>query len=179
MSKNEYLKRLRSSIKQLPKDDQKEILQDIEEAFIIGLSSGKSEYEISTHLGNPQTLAKTLIADSIIQNSKNNHSAQHFFRIFMRVMGISFFNFFFTLCPFILIAGILVSLFATSIMSVGAALFVVPRSFFNALFVLGGGVILFQISIDLIKVFIRFFLKYINWTVKLVRRKKIDEKIAL
>ncbi|MCD7911089.1 DUF1700 domain-containing protein [Bacillus velezensis] len=179
MLKSEYLKKLKPALKKLPRHEQKEILNDIEEAFIIGMSSGRSEQEVSRHLGNPQILAKTLVADSIIQNSENENSIQRFFQIFMQVLGISFFNFFFTLCPFILVASILTSLFALSIMSIGASFIVVPRSFFNALIILGFGIILLQASIDLIKLFVRFFLKYIAWTVSLVRRKKINEEMAL
>ncbi|ANU10907.1 hypothetical protein BBH88_11590 [Planococcus antarcticus DSM 14505] len=61
MTENRFLQELESAMTQLPKEEQNDILQDIEEYFVNGKADGKSDSDIAAELGAPETIAKELI----------------------------------------------------------------------------------------------------------------------
>ncbi|WP_211653426.1 DUF4097 family beta strand repeat-containing protein [Planococcus alpniumensis] len=61
MTENQFLQELETALKQLPKEEQNDILQDIKEYFANGQADGKTDNEIADELGSPQEIADELI----------------------------------------------------------------------------------------------------------------------
>ncbi|WP_407272474.1 HAAS signaling domain-containing protein [Radiobacillus sp. PE A8.2] len=63
MNKQAFLDELGHYLNRVPAQDRTEMLQDFEEHFAIGIAVGKSEQELAQELGNPQLIARELLAD--------------------------------------------------------------------------------------------------------------------
>ncbi|MDP5277097.1 DUF4097 family beta strand repeat-containing protein [Chengkuizengella axinellae] len=63
MNRNEFMNQLKLLLKDVHEIDRREILYDFSEHFDIGLENGKSEEELVRELGDPQVIAKDLLAD--------------------------------------------------------------------------------------------------------------------
>ena len=62
MNKETFLKQLDASLTKLPQDERRDIIQDYEEYFAIGLEEGKTEEQIAGSLGSPSQIAKEMIS---------------------------------------------------------------------------------------------------------------------
>jgi hypothetical protein len=65
MTKTEFLQQLDNCLYSLPFADRQEIIQDFEEHFAAGLEQGKTEEQICSELGNPQSCAAPYITASV------------------------------------------------------------------------------------------------------------------
>ena len=72
MNQDDFLAQLREYLYGLAKEEIHDIIQDYKEHFLIGLSKGKSEQEISRELGDPRTIAKGFINIGQRPVKKNN-----------------------------------------------------------------------------------------------------------
>ncbi|WP_128895321.1 DUF4097 family beta strand repeat-containing protein [Longirhabdus pacifica] len=63
MNKDKYFSQLESLLQRLSQEDRKELLYDLHEYFETGLEAGKTEEEIIEELGDPETIAKEMLAD--------------------------------------------------------------------------------------------------------------------
>ncbi|KAA0964842.1 DUF4097 family beta strand repeat protein [Sporosarcina sp. ANT_H38] len=69
MTENQYISELDLALKQLPTEEQNDIIQDIREYFTDGRGDGKSESEIATSLGSPAKIAEELLGSySFVEN---------------------------------------------------------------------------------------------------------------
>lgn len=64
MTKTEFLQQLYKNLLPLDSEERKEIIQDFEEHFSIGLESGKTEEQICEELGSPESCAASYIQNS-------------------------------------------------------------------------------------------------------------------
>lgn len=64
MTRNKYLKELRSFLGKLPKEDRKRILEFYNELIDDKLEAGQSEEEILGEFGSPEELAKQIFQDN-------------------------------------------------------------------------------------------------------------------
>ncbi|HEO2443469.1 MULTISPECIES: DUF1700 domain-containing protein [Bacillus amyloliquefaciens group] len=176
MLKNTYLKQLNHELKSLPKKERAEIIDDIQEVFDTGEADGRNNDYISRHLGTPKTLAKTLVADYLLENPKEKTSFTRFFKILSLVMSISFINFCLILSPTILASGIIISLICSGLIGIPVSFFVFVHTtlltaFFNWALVFGLSVLIARAGWDLGKVFINVLLKYFKWNLSLVKAR--------
>ena len=65
MTREDYIKALKSALLSLPASDIADICGDFEEHFSIGLSQGKTEHEISAELGDPSVVAATYFDEDL------------------------------------------------------------------------------------------------------------------
>lgn len=69
MTENQYISELEVALKQLPTEEQNDIIQDIREYFTDGRGDGKSESEIAASLGSPAKIAEELLGSySFVEN---------------------------------------------------------------------------------------------------------------
>lgn len=117
MTKQLYLERLEKYLEKLPKDDIKEILEDVSEHFNIGISNSRTEEDISNALGSPREMAFNLLSQYEI-HSKIGLNFVDTFMSWLTFLSIGFSNL--ILLPlFLSIAVLIGSLFV----SIGAIMF--------------------------------------------------------
>ena len=115
MNKQEFLKRLKSELKHLQKEDLDAILEDYEEHFEIGLKEGRSEKELIRSLGNPKTIAKHVNADLLIKKAETKHSFTNISRAILAIFGLGFFNLIFVFGIFMGLLGVLIGLYGVTV----------------------------------------------------------------
>lgn len=71
MKKQEFLQQLRKNLSSLPETDISDILRDQEELIGDALASGRSEEQVIAAIGDPKSLAQTLVAQSRIESAEN------------------------------------------------------------------------------------------------------------
>jgi DUF4097 and DUF4098 domain-containing protein YvlB len=70
MTENQFISELETALKQLPAEERKDIIQDIEEYFINGREDGKSESEIAASLGSPESIANELLSSYSLEDKE-------------------------------------------------------------------------------------------------------------
>ncbi|PSL34320.1 uncharacterized protein DUF1700 [Planomicrobium soli] len=75
MTKNHFLNELEQALARLPEEERNDILQDISEYFINGLQDEKSEMDIASELGSPQTIADELMESYDFSQPENSSKA--------------------------------------------------------------------------------------------------------
>ncbi|WML50223.1 DUF1700 domain-containing protein [Neobacillus sp. PS3-34] len=114
MANNEFISKLEALLKKVPEPDRKEMLYDYEEHFEIGLDSGKSKTELIEELGDPQVIARDLLADYRIGKAETDKSASNIFHAIIATISLSFFNLIFIIGQVAGIFGAYVALCAVS-----------------------------------------------------------------
>jgi uncharacterized membrane protein len=114
MTKQDYLKRLREALSEIPEAELNDILYDYEEHFDAALESGETEESILKQLGRPEVVAKQFRLSKVIQRAEEKPSSYNLFRAVMATIGLGLFNIIFILGPYLALAGILVAIFAVS-----------------------------------------------------------------
>lgn len=109
MNKEQFLKQLEGSLKRLSTEERKDILQDYEEYFAVGMENEKSEQEIAASLGNPKQIAKELLASYHLDMVEQTASASNILRAVWAVIGLGFFNVLIVLAPFCALVGFVFS----------------------------------------------------------------------
>ncbi|MGG3448417.1 HAAS signaling domain-containing protein [Domibacillus aminovorans] len=107
MNKKQFLQQLDDSLQKLPHDERRDILQDYEEYFTIGLEEGKTEEEIAVSLGSPRQIGKELSASHQVEKAHTTATARNVMRAVWAVIGLGFFNLVIVLGPFIALVGVL------------------------------------------------------------------------
>ncbi len=115
MSRDQFIKELKTYLKGLPVEEIQDILFDYEEHFQIGLSKGKTEDQISKELGDPKNIAKMYKASSKINEAESNPSTQNILRAIFAAMALGLFNFIIVLGPFIAVVVVIIVIYFISI----------------------------------------------------------------
>src|SRR5690625_6688257 len=123
VNKEQFLRRLDQSLKRLPADERRDIIQDFEEHFIFGLEEGKPEEEIAASLGSPDKIAKELLASYHLEKVEATATTGNMFRAVWAVIGLGFFNLVIVVGPFIEIAGVVLAGWPSSVASIVVPLF--------------------------------------------------------
>ncbi|MFA4995580.1 MAG: DUF1700 domain-containing protein [Patescibacteria group bacterium] len=113
--KEQFIKKLRGSLKSLPESEVEDIISDYEEHFRAGKESGRSENEIAKSLGEPSSIARQLRADHHIRKADDKISASSIVRAVLATAGLSFFNLVFIAFPFFGLLFILCGLIASGV----------------------------------------------------------------
>lgn len=95
MGRNEFIRSLESYLSKVPERDRKDMLYDFEEHFTIGIENGKTEEEVVSELGDPQMIAKDLIAEYRISAAEKDRSVPNITRAMIATISLSFLILFF------------------------------------------------------------------------------------
>jgi len=125
MNKKEFLESLINQLKNIPKEEVDEILQDYRDHITIGMENGRNEEELIKSLGDPKEIAKQLNANYHIKNAETKTSPSNIFRAFYATAGLGFFNLIFVLPLFIIILALLFVLFAVPLSLIFAGIIVI------------------------------------------------------
>jgi uncharacterized membrane protein len=109
VNKEQFLQNLNKRLKSIPKEERHDIRHDFEEHFTFGLEAGKTEEEIAESLGNPEKLAKELLATYHLEKVEATATTGNIFRAMWAVIGLGFFNLTIVLGPFIALSAVILS----------------------------------------------------------------------
>lgn len=113
MNKKQFIHELEKNLREISKEDKKEILRDYEEHFSVGKSKGRKEEEISKSLGNPKQIAKQARLELFVSKAEEEKSFRNIFRVVFATIGLSFFNLIFVVGIFFALFAIVIALLAT------------------------------------------------------------------
>lgn len=178
MNRSEFMQILEESLEPLSSQEVYDILYDYEEHFNIGLSKGKTEWEIAKELGNPRDIAKSYIDSSNIHEPPKNTSHKGTLKTILTAIALVLFNMFIVLTPFIAIISILLALYSTSIATIIGGVNL-PRTIylgFHPLTSISFGIGLIALGILMLigcfyltRFLYRGVLKYIRWNIDLIK----------
>ncbi len=180
MNKNQFLNKLDKSLQRLPYEERKDILHDFQEHFEIGKEQNKSEEEITKSLGNPNQLAKELLATYYLEKVESSSSTANIFRAVWAVIGLGFFNLVIVLAPFVAIVGIILAGWITGgAFTISPLLFLIniiffPETFnyldmFSSIALTGIGLLLIIGMYYVTKWLQNGLIRYLNYNVQLVK----------
>lgn len=183
MGRNEFIKSLESYLSKVPERDRKDMLYDFEEHFTIGIENGKTEEEVVSELGDPQMIAKDLIAEYRIRAAEKDRSVPNITRAMIATISLSFFNIVFLLGPVLGLIGVYIGLCVTAIVMTVAPLIVVSwgiftgfdlflLQFFVSIVLCAIGLLLSIAMINIGKLFYSVILRYIKFNVKIIKGGK-------
>ncbi|RDW15006.1 HAAS signaling domain-containing protein [Oceanobacillus chungangensis] len=180
MTKKQFISKLNASLKRLPYEERQDIIQDIEEYFVIGSEEGKSEEQVATSLGSPEQIAKELVAAYRVEKVEETTSTGNIIRAVWAVIGLGFFNLVIVLGPFVALAGVIIAGWLMGISFVASPIFVLlnvaihPQIFeiFDLFFSIGlAGIGLF-IAIGMFfatRAIKNGFVRYLKYTIGIVK----------
>lgn len=180
MNKQQFMKELNHSLKKLPDEERRDIVQDFEEHFFIGKQEGQSEEDISSSLGSPGQIGKEMLAVYHLDQVQSAASTGNVFRAIWAVAGLSFFNLIIVLGPFIGLLGLLLAGWAAGIsftvspILVLVELIVTPEAssifeLFMSLTLAGLGLLISFGMLKLTKWLTKTFIWYLHYNMRLVK----------
>lgn len=191
MNKKDFMDRLSSYLGGIPGEDREDVISDFDEHFEAGLAEGRTEEDIADSLGDPKSLANQLKASILVREAGKTTSAVNITRAVFATLGLGFFNLIFILGPFIAIAAVLISLFATAIGITASGITVFITSIFGPFFpqyftglinpavaIFGSigltcfGILFFIGDIYLAKLLYRLFVRYIKFNLRIITGKE-------
>jgi len=191
MNKKDFIDKLSSYLAGVPVEERQDVINDFEDHFKEGVAEGRTEEEIAESLGDPKSLANQFKANILANTAEKTTSAINITRAVLATLGLGFFNLIFILGPFIGIAAVLFSLFASAIAltASGIAVFfasifgpLVPQyiavminpavSIFASIGVTLFGILFFVGDIYVVKWIYRLFVRYIKFNVRIITGKE-------
>jgi len=115
MSKKEFLNKLSKYLRGISREDEQDILSDMEEHFRMGEKEGRSEEELAKALGDPRMLANQFRANVMLDKAEKDTNAVNITRAVFASLGLGFFNLVFVLGPFLAVLGVLTGFFAAAV----------------------------------------------------------------
>jgi uncharacterized membrane protein len=89
MTRNEFIRRLKSGLGGMPAADQAEMIADYEAHFDAGAAEGRSEVEIAEALGNPGRLARELRLEAGIRQWREDRSPSAAWTAIIGILGLA------------------------------------------------------------------------------------------
>lgn len=118
MKKQEFLRKLSSHLKKMPKEDKDDIMADFEEYFLMAQSENESEEVLCRRLGDPRKIAKEYHFQKYIEEANQKKSFKSMSRAFAASAGLGIANFFYVLCV-VVVGYIVISSLYIAACSVG------------------------------------------------------------
>ena len=177
MNKEDFLSELKRQLHFLSQEEIMDILSDYEEHFNIGLTKGKSEFEISQELGDPFNIAKDYrSADSKKINGRDSNNRDlKGNNILMGLLLIGF-NLIFVLGPLMAVFGVIMAILGVAFGLIFGGFYLyftglhfITAFFFN-LFFFSVGSLALMAFIFLIKLFIDSCIKYLKWNLSVINK---------
>ncbi|PXX48117.1 DUF1700 domain-containing protein [Aquitalea magnusonii] len=124
MKQQEFIKQLQDALSRLPEGERQDIIADYQEYFRDGLAAGRSEADIAAALGEPQQLARELMARHHMARWESRKSFGNLFAVVGAIAGLGFLNFMLAI-PFLFYLWLLTmaALASTGILIGGLLLF--------------------------------------------------------
>lgn len=178
MNKEQYLEILKKRMKNVDKDEKKDILNEYESHFISGYKDNKDDTEIIKKLGDPVKISKEINAMTAINRVEKEKNIKNIFIAAFSIMSLSIFNFISIIFSFfvllLLLPLILAYVIAVPIMIVSPIILLVigvingfDTISMNDIFeVIKGvilGIILGFIGYFVAKYFLNFVVLYLKW----------------
>ncbi len=190
MKKHEFMSQLDAALGDVSPEDRKEILYDYQEHFSIGLSQGKSEDEISAHLGDPIFIGRQYKAEHFIRHAESNKSMGNMMKAILAALSLGFFNLIFIIPIFFGLLGILIGLYAAAIGIAVSGVGVFLASAVGPVFpqwisipdinigilvfisfgLMSGGALFFIFDIFISKFFYQITIKYVRANINAIKR---------
>ncbi|MDD3225697.1 MAG: DUF1700 domain-containing protein [Clostridium sp.] len=192
MDKNQFLNMLKYHLRDFNKADMDDILYDYEEHFRVGKENGKSEYEISKELGNPEDIANQYREASGMGkiDTADTHERSIAASIFIFI-ALLMFNLIFILGIYLGIAGVLIGMcavgialtfsgvaivfciifgqFFSSYVSLPDNVFTMIASFFGGIGTIALGLLLCIGMFYVVKFFAKSTVKYVKWNFNVIK----------
>jgi uncharacterized membrane protein len=89
MTRNEFIRRLKSGLKGMPAAEQAEMVADYESHFDAGAAEGRSEVEIAEALGHPGRLARELRLEAGIRQWREDRSPSAAWTAVIGILGLA------------------------------------------------------------------------------------------
>ena len=93
MNQQEFIRQLQDALARLPQQEKQEIIADYQEYFRDGLAAGRSEADIAAGLGDPQQLARELMARHHIARWEDRKTVGNLFAVVGAIAGMGLLNF--------------------------------------------------------------------------------------
>src|SRR4030042_5386490 len=113
MNKKDFISKLSTYLGGIPVEERQDVINDFEEHFKEGMAEGRTEEEMADSLGDPKALANQFKANILVSKAEKTTSAINITRAVLATLGLGFFNFIFVLGPFVALASVVISLFAS------------------------------------------------------------------
>jgi uncharacterized membrane protein len=187
MNKKEFINKLASYLRGIPAEEKEDVIGDFEEHFKEGMAEGRTEEDIAEALGDPRALANQFKAGILVYQAEKTASPVNITRAVFATLGLGFFNLMFVLGPFVVIACVLIALFAGAVALTAAGITVFFSTIFGPLFpeyvstlfnpaaaILGSvgvtclGVLFFIGDMYIGKLLYKLFLRYIKFNIRII-----------
>lgn len=180
MNKKQFLSKLDSSLKRLPSNERRDILQDFEEHFTIGTQEGKTEEQISALLGYPHQIAKDMVASYHLEKVEGTATIGNMIHAVWAVIGLGFFNLVIVLGPFIALTAVVIAGWISGIAFIASPLIVLanfviyPETFelfnlFISMAICGVGFFIVIGMYFATRTLTQGFVRYLRFNIKLVK----------
>lgn len=93
MKQQEFIRQLQAALRRLPESESQDIVADYQEYFRDGLAAGRSEEDIAAGLGDPQQLARELMARHHIARWESRKSIGNLLAVVGAIAGLGMLNF--------------------------------------------------------------------------------------
>ncbi|AKI97822.1 DUF1700 domain-containing protein [Kosmotoga pacifica] len=182
MDSTEYIRRLEKGLKRLKPLEREEYLQDYREHFQEGIRQGKTEDQICRDLGNPDKIARLILAEHNVRVLDEKHESRSIFTAIMSIIGLGFFNLIVTL-PFLAVFYALIF----AIFTIAAAFVALPVFYYyypgnvllpfsnlnqELLFIFGTmlvGIGIFLFSGKILKGAFKVTVTFLKWNLKVIK----------
>jgi len=111
MQKVEYLSQLRQALRNLPENEQVEILAEYEEHFMMGIADKRTEADIASGLGDPRSIGREYAAVSLVNRAEESPSARGISRAVVATVGLGLFNLLVVFIPFVILFFLIILIF--------------------------------------------------------------------
>lgn len=145
MTRNEFIRRLKSGLSGMPSDDQAEMIADYEAHFDAGAAEGRSEIEIAEALGNPSRLARELRLEAGVRQWREDRTPSSAWAAVIAFLGLATIDILILLPIFLSVIGVVVAFYVAVIgifIAGGAIMIVGPFAGFP-----GGGFVAFLMGL--------------------------------
>lgn len=123
MRRHEFMRELSGELEVIAESERREILYDYEEHFSNGLAEGKTEEEIARSLGNPQDIAKEIMANYRVTKAQEDGSMRNMTKAVLATLSLGFINLVFVLGPLLGLIGTLFGFYCAALALIGAPFF--------------------------------------------------------
>ncbi|MCA1293868.1 DUF1700 domain-containing protein [Paenibacillus sp. alder61] len=180
MKKETYLNELTQYLKSLPPDERAEAMADYREHFEMAELNGRSEEEIISRLGEPQLVARAVLAQFQIRLAGNSPSLASVTKAVLATVSLGLFNLVIVLIPFAASLAVLAGLFGIALFLMISPLLLIMQhpiltviisDFFLMLGLVGTGLLLLVGTIQLTRLYYHLVIRYLKYNLKMMRRE--------
>ena len=115
MNRTEYMRVLEKRLGSLDSDEREEALQYYRDHFQEALAMGETEEEICKKLGDPDKIARFILAEYSVDNLDEKRPGRSIMSAIVSIIGLGFFNLVVSLPFFIVLYALVLSLYVIAV----------------------------------------------------------------